>query len=192
MRSKHTEFGGPEVSKDALVYSFKDHWGGPKLRAVYVDQASRMIHFYNCHRPRKFLPVSEDEWFSCSVDELQRAFDVTIPLKVDSPPAMHVHTPSGIAIIIGRHAGYKEIRDIIQEFAPKSTPESETKAAMVSGIIIGALVGWYAGWKLLPLTPAGTFVGDDGTLIQYTMGGIVLGAASGFLLAWFVGRLRED
>jgi hypothetical protein len=182
MRSKHTEFGGPEVSKDALVYRFKDYWGGPKLRAVYVDQASRMIHFYNCHRPRKFLPVSEDEWFSCSVDELQRASDVVI-LKAEVPPLLHVQTPSGLAIIHGRHAGYKEIRDIIQEFAPQSTLEYETKTAMVLGIPFGAFVGFFAGWNLLP---------SDGDATQYIMGGIVLGAASGFLLAWFVGRLRED
>jgi len=54
---------------------------------------------------------------------------------------------------------------------------------MVLGIPFGAFVGFFAGWNLLP---------SDGDATQYIMGGIVLGAASGFLLAWFVGRLRED
>ena len=185
MRSTHTEIGWPEVSKDALCYVFTPICANDP-GTVIVDQPSRMVHFYNCHRPQQFLPVSKDEmkkWFSCSVDELQWAYSFG-----DNTPdgeCLHVHTTSGKAIITNRlglvtEDGYEEIRDIIKELAPIRNLKAETEFIQPMAILFGAFAGFFAGWNLLP---------SDGDATYYIMGGIVLGAASAFLLVWFAGRV---
>mgnify|MGYP006424046199 FL=1 len=60
----------PGISQDALVYRFNKV---SKSAAVYVDHTGQMLHFYNCHTPRKFLALTTSRWFSCTINELQGA-----------------------------------------------------------------------------------------------------------------------
>jgi len=172
----------PTISQDALVYRFNNL---SKSGAVYVDHAGQMLHFYNCHTPRKFLALTASRWFSCAINELQGAIPFTPPRRYggQSVESLHVLTTSGKAIIPGTETGYEEIRDIIRQLVPVTAPQASTEHPLMPlACLLGGIVGLIAGWYLTPSKS------NDETMTQYILFGTALGAATSGLLVWFAGR----
>ena len=172
----------PPISHDALVYRFNNL---SKSGAVYVDHTGQMLHFYNCHTPRKFLALTASRWFSCTINELQGAIPFTPPRRYggQSVESLYVLTTSGKAIISGTETGYEEIRDIIRQLVPVADPQASTEHPLMPlACLFGGIVGLIAGWYLAPSTS------NDETMAQYILFGTALGAATSGLLVWFAGR----
>ncbi len=172
----------PGISQDALVYRFNKV---SKSAAVYVDHTGQMLHFYNCHTPRKFLALTASRWFSCTINELQGAIPFTPPRRYggQSVESLYVLTTSGKAIISGTETGYEEIRDIIRQLVPVADPQASTEHPLMPlACLFGGIVGLIAGWQLTPSNS------NDETMTQYIFFGTAFGAATSGLLVWFAGR----
>jgi hypothetical protein len=127
----------PEMSSDSLVYRFNKKTGLGKTGTVYVDQAGRMLHFFNCHVPRGFWNLQPSKWFSCAFDELRAATAFKAPYVKRGasssysvnrgPESLTVVTVGGKAKIPGTATGYEEMWDIITELKPVADPEASTE-----------------------------------------------------------------
>ena len=164
----------PDIPADALVYRFSN---GMKSAAIHVDTAGRLIHFHNCHIPRRIL-ASAAEWFSCSVDDVQAAH--VFRYRGES---LTVVTSSGKAWIPATAAGYTELRDTIKELVPFARPGFSTDHQMMGMVYVcGALVGLFAGVLLTPRNSA------DSTLGLFVLAGAFLGVAGSYGLVWAADR----
>lgn len=169
----------PEIPQDAIVYRFSN---GVKPAAVYVDNASRAIHFYNCHAPRRFL-ASSSEWFSCGVDAILGAH--VFRYRGES---LTIVTTQGKALISATGLGYEELRDTVRELVPCSRPGFSTDHPMMGMVyLFGAIVGLFGGVLLTPRNAS------DATLGLFVLVGTIAGVAGSYLLVWAADRfLRKN
>ncbi len=169
----------PDIPDDVLVFRFPN---GLKSAAIHVDVAGRLIHFHNCHAPRKFLS-SAAEWFSCPVDDIQGCHDMASSLTVV--------TATGKAIIHhdeqwSSERGYKELRDTIQELVPFTRPGFSSDHPMMGYVyLFGAVAGLFGGAVLTPRNA------NDSTLGLFVLIGTILGVASSFLMVWTCDRFLK-
>jgi hypothetical protein len=57
----------PSIPDDALVCRF---WTGLKAVSIAVDSDAAVIHFENCHVPRRFLATAQT-WYSCPIGDVR-------------------------------------------------------------------------------------------------------------------------
>ena len=190
----------PEMSSDSLVYRFNKKIGLGKTGAVYVDQAGRMLHFFNCHVPRGFWNSQPSKWFSCAFDELRAVTAFKAPYVkrgADSsyrvnrgPESLTVVTVVGKAKIPGRATGYEEVRDIIKKLKPVAEAEASTEhPATRSALLWGSGVGLFSGLWYASLFP--NTANNDIILYLCVLVGPVVGIAGSCLLIWFAGRFLK-
>ena len=175
----------PEMSGDTLFYSF-EKLNKSGVGAVYVDPASRMLHFCNCHTHRGFWNVFASRWFSCAVDELRAAYAFKPPRtrrSDESHESLTVVTTGGKATIPGTAIGYRRMRAIIKEFKPVADPETATEhPGMLFALIGGAFIGFMFVY--------GTFDLRTTSDLYYVVGA-VLGAVIAWLLVRFGGHFLK-
>ena len=189
----------PEMSSDSLVYRFNKKIGLGKTGAVYVDQAGRMLHFFNCHLARGFWTLTASRWFSCAFDELRAVTAFKAPYvqrgagssyRVNrGSESLTVVTVGGKAKIPGTSTGYEEMRDIIKKLKPVADEDASTEhPATFFALLWGSIVGGIGG--LIVAQP--TVSTSDGDLFWGSLWiGAAVGIASSLLLIWFAGRFLK-
>jgi hypothetical protein len=161
--SARDSFGQPEISEGARVFHFPVM---SKAGAVYLDEEAGQIHFHNCHVPRKFL-ASEEEWFSCPLDELKGVH--VFRYRGES---ITVITPQGKVMIHDYGRNFAELRDLLKELVPKTTPGFSADHPMMGMVYLGgALAGLFGGVIATPRNAT------DSTMGLFVLCGSILGVA---------------
>lgn len=171
----------PDIPDDALIHRFRNGW---KSAAIYVDRSGQMVHFYNCHAPRRFLSLARG-WISCPVDEIL-AVHVYRGRRTRSE-SLTVVTANGKVMCFDSDASYKPLRDTLIQLAPDVGPEfakDHPLTHLVWGF--GAASGLFAGAYQTPIHAR------DWTLDWYILGGMFLGAAGAYVFTWSFNRISSS
>ncbi len=156
-------FGQPEMSESARVFHFPVM---SKAGAVYLDEEAGQIHFHNCHVPRRFL-AAEEEWFSCPIDEVKGVH--VFRYRGES---LTVVTATGKVVIQDFGRDFAELRDLLKELVPGTTPGFSADHPMMSMVYLGgALAGLFGGVIATPRNAT------DATMGLFVLGGSFLGVA---------------
>lgn len=156
-------FGQPEMSESTRAFHFSVM---SKAGAIYLDEEAGQIHFFNCHVPRRFL-ATEDEWFSCPLDELKGVH--VFRYRGES---LTVITALGKVVIQDSGRDFAELRDLLKELVPATTPGFSADHPMMSMVYLGgALAGLFGGVVATPRNAT------DSTMGLFVLGGPFLGVA---------------
>jgi hypothetical protein len=170
----------PDIPDDALVFRFPN---ARKSAAIHVDVAGRMIHFHNCHTPRKFV-LSGPVWFSCPVDDIHGCH--VFKYRGDAMSGYIATAAGKTPLIPGTEPAFQELRDTIQEVVPFPRPGRSADHPMVGMVyLFGALAGLFGGALLTPNNA------NDSTLRLFVLCGTILGAAGSILLVWTYDRFLK-
>lgn len=133
----------PKVSSNAVICEFST---GLNAAKVILDSEAGMVHFGNCHTPRKFL-ARTSEWYSCRISDLKGVY-----LFCLNGELLTVATDSGRANIPYRATHYQEIRQYLMEAAPANQPEFATDNPVMPMVYVGGgLIGVGVGVVLTAL-----------------------------------------
>ena len=167
-------FGQPDMSEGVRVFHFPVM---SKAGAVYIDEAAGLIHFRNCHVPRKFL-ASEEEWFSCPLDDLKGVH--VFRSRVES---VTIVTAEGKVVIPYYGRDFAELRDLLKELVPTTAPGFSADHPMMSMVYLGgALAGLFGGVVATPRNAT------DSTMGLFVLGGSILGVAGVHTVVVFADR----
>lgn len=160
----------PEIAASAISCSFATP---TDAAAVYLDADDGVIHFQNCHVPRRLI-ASASEWFTCRVDEI-----LAVHLFRYRGESLTIVTPEGKAVIPESGTGYAEFRDRIRQSVPFTQPGFSTDHPMMGFVyLLGALGGLFLGFLLTPQNSS------DATLGVFVLIGAFLGTVCSFVLVW--------
>jgi hypothetical protein len=168
----------PELSDDLLVYRFSQKHGaaGPESesdRAVIVDRGNQVIHFRNCHTPRRFFALRAQPLVSCQFDEILAAYRGRLRGAV----WVDVITPTGKARIprTDPEGVYEELTQQLLALAPNDLrAPAEEHPLMVPVYVAGGLGGMVPLLYLMPRNSSAAVMILAGLL------GIVLGIGAVF------------
>ncbi len=164
----------PDIPERALTYMFP---GIPKSGVVFVDTDDGLIHFKDCHVPRKFLS-SAQAWYSCPIGDLKGVH--VFRYRGES---LTVVTPTGKALIPATGDKYPELRKTLTGLVPHSQPGFSTDHPMMGMVYVaGALLGLFAGVFLTPRNAG------DSTLGLFVLTGTIFGVAGIHLLVYVADR----
>lgn len=133
----------PDRSDDALICRFT--WFGSRVRLAMADFGKKQIYFRNCHTPRKFLAVAQDE-FSCSFAELVAVY--RYQFRGDS---LTIVTTQGKALVPSTATDYEQLCARLPSCVPPNPPVVDTENPLVGIVYVaGALVGLFLGLVITP------------------------------------------
>jgi hypothetical protein len=168
----------PDRSNDLLVYTISRKQGaaGPGSesdRSVIVDRGNQVIHFRNCHTPRRFLALRAQPLVTCRFDEMLAAY------RGGSRGAVWVDviTPTGKAHIprTDPEGVFEELYQQLLALAPNDLrAPAEEHPLMVPVYVAGGLGGMVPLLYLMPKNSSAAVMILAGLL------GIVLGIAAVF------------
>ncbi len=165
----------PSMSVDADVYRFSN---GLKSAAVYLDHDAEVIHFHNCHVPRRFLAVT-DEWFSCPFTDLRGAH--IFRYRGES---ITVVTATGKALILPSGRDFNAICSVMKELVPRTQPGFSTDHPVIGMVyIFGTLAGLFLGVMLTPENAS------DAALGLFVLVGATAGFIASHAFVWANDRL---
>jgi hypothetical protein len=117
----------PHIPEDALACHFST---GVKSAAVYLDSDNGLIHFRDCHVPRRFL-ASAQPWYSCPVTDVKGVH--VFRYRGES---LTIVTATGKAQISAAATNYAELRELLNELVPVNQPGFSTDHPMMG--MVGA------------------------------------------------------
>lgn len=135
----------PTFSPNSLVCRYAGWMGKPV--SVIVDRDAGMIHFQNCHTPRKFWVLSAQPWFSCRFRDLVAAH----PFSHKGHRSLTIVTQSGKALVSENASNY----DSLCQAMTKSIPEggraitADHPALPVLHVFV-AIGGFFLGLSIAP------------------------------------------
>lgn len=133
----------PDHSDDALICRFT--WFGNRVRVAIVDFGKKQLYFRNCHTPRKFLAVAQDE-FSCSFAELVAVHRYQV--RGDS---LTIVTTQGKALVPSTATDYEPLCKRLPSCVPADPPVLDTENPLIGFVYVaGALVGLFLGLVITP------------------------------------------
>ena len=134
----------PVCSADALICRSTTVF--IKAQVVILDEPQKVIHFGNCHTPRRFLAWGE-KWRSCSLDEVVAAH----PFRHKGHESLTIVTKAGAALIPDSMENYSPLKDRLHRLLPPWHAGFSTDHPMMGMIYVGAaLVGLFVGVCLAP------------------------------------------
>ena len=130
-----------------------------------------MIHFQNCHTPRKLLS-SAQPWFSCPISDIKGLH--VFRYRGES---LTIVTAAGKALIPATSAGYEQLRQTLKQLVPRNEHGFSSDHPMMGmAYLAGALLGLFAGVMLTPKNA------NDSTLGVFAVVGSALGVVFIYLL----------
>jgi hypothetical protein len=158
----------PTISDDAIVCPFST---GIKSASIAVDPGAAVIHFENCHVPRRFLATAQT-WFSCPISDVR-----AVHRFIYDGESLTIVTATGKALIPATATNYLELREFITDAVPENQRGFATDHPMMGMVYVaGSLVGLFGGVFLTPRNSS------DSTLAVFVLSGTVLGVACSHLL----------
>jgi hypothetical protein len=168
----------PAFSDQALVCRLAGLFG--KAQVVILDESAGMIHFGNCHTPRRFLGTTE-RWRSCPISEVVAAH----PFASKGNESLTVVTQTGSALLYDGMENYRALRERLEAILPPwqagfsadhpMMPLIYVGAALV-GVIVGGAVGVWVGSRNpgdATWVEIGAFVGAL-VMVFLARGGVVM------------------
>ncbi len=166
----------PNISDDALIFCFQS---GSKVAAIYIDRPNQLIHFHNCHAPRRFLSMYS-EWYSCPITQIQAAFD----FRYRGQSSLTVVTTAGRALIAGTANDFDQLRAIMKELVPYAPYGYSLDHPLMGMVAVGgAFAGIMAGVSMTPVAA------PDSTLGMFVLAGAAGGIGVSYSLVWASERL---
>lgn len=160
----------PDIPDGALACRFST---GVKSASVSLDVDSGLIHFRDCHVPRRFL-ASAQPWFSCTLTDVKGVH--VFRYRGES---LTIVTAGGKALIPATATNYTELREMLDELVPFSQPGFSTDHPMMGMVYLaGALMGIFLGAFLTPRNSS------DSTMGLFVLAGAVLGVVASYLLVF--------
>lgn len=139
-----------------------------------------MVHFGNCHKPRRFLARTSG-WYSCKPSDLKGVY-----LFRYHGELLTVVTEFGRANIPFTATHYQKIRQYLMEAAPANHPEVATDNPVMPMVYVGgALLGMFGGIVLNNLlTPHSS----EMWMGLFSLIGAIVGVLSSHIFVLFAGR----
>ena len=139
-----------------------------------------MIHFENCHVPRRFGATAQT-WFSCPVSDVRGVHRFFYHGE-----SLTIVTATGKALIPAYATKYIELREFLTDAVPANQSGfSNDNPIMGFVYLAGALVGLFGGAFLTPRNSS------DSTLGVFVLFGTILGVAGSHLLIRLGDRLLK-
>ncbi|MFO0865620.1 MAG: hypothetical protein U0744_13375 [Gemmataceae bacterium] len=141
----------PSFSDQALVCRHTGLFG--KAQVAILDEMTGMIHFGNCHTPRRFLGTTE-RWRSCPIKEVIAAH----PFASKGHESLTVVTQAGNALLYDGMENYQAFRERLEALLPPWQAGYSAEHPMMGFIYVGAalvgvLLGGGAGVWIGPKNP---------------------------------------
>jgi hypothetical protein len=163
------------VHDDVFVCRFST---GFKSAAVVVDARESVIHFENCHVPRKNFATASAK-FSCPVSDIKAVHRFTYRGE-----SLTIVTATGKALVPSTATNYGRLCEYLRKAVPVNAPGfSADDPRMGFVYVAGALIGLGGGVFLTPRNSS------DFTLGMFVLVGTVLGVVGGHLLVRLGDRL---
>ncbi len=163
----HT-FDRPTIPENAIVCPF---FTGFKSASVAVDPGAALIHFENCHVPRRFF-AAKQTWFSCPISDVRGVH--RFHYRGES---LTIVTATGKAPIPATATNYLKLCEFLVEQVPANQSGFSTDHPMMGMVYLaGAFVGLFGGAFLTPRNSS------DSTLGKFVLFGAMLGVAGSHLL----------
>lgn len=161
-----TPAAAPDLSDDVLVYRFEKKAGAGEAgsdfeRAVILDRGNQVVHFWNCHSPRRFFAVRAQPLVTCRFDEVLAAYEG----RHRDAVWVDVITPTGKARIpkADPAGGFDDLCRQLRALAPDDRrAPAEEHPLMILVYVAGGLAGLVALLCALPRdsgAPATTLAG---------------------------------
>ncbi len=168
--------GQPHISEGSLTHIFPR---GLSSGAVIVDLNAGLIHFKNCHSPRKFWSWAQP-WFSCPITDIE-AVHVFSDRVCET---LTIVTATGKAVILCNGTDYLELMNKLKELVPYNQPGFATDNPMMSDVILaGAFVGIVAGVAFAAVLP-GPWSSYPSVMALGMLGGGSLGVFGIYMLVY--------
>lgn len=143
-----------------------------------------MIHFQNCHTPRKFFAVKAQSQFSCPLADLQTGSRYRPTIKGNTVDFVTIVTSVGQAHLPSTATNYELLCGILPDLIPPNSQKiSADRAALLERCAIGALVGALLGLSMI------TAKTSDSSVILHFLVGAVVGAALPFVTTLLMRRM---
>lgn len=166
------------IPDDAIVCRFPAGYANNKSGAIIVDPNQGVIHFENCHEPRRFLAMAES-WFTCPLSDVRGVH--RFQYRGES---LTIVTTKGKALVLSTASGYHCLCEYLLKAIPENQPGFATDHPMMGIVYIaGALVGMFSGVALTPNHSS------DTTFVLFFVLGTVLGVAGSYFLIFCGDRL---
>ncbi len=164
----------PHISEHERSYRFQN---GLLPAAVAIDEEQQVIHFFNCHAPRRMFATSQPR-FCCPLSDLLGIYLVSYPQG-----AFTVVTQQGKASIPSGYDGFLELRERLTSLVPRNAPRfAEDQPLMGMVYLGGACCGLLAGYVMTPDNA------NDSTLGLLMIMGAILGPIISHVLIVVVDR----
>jgi hypothetical protein len=169
------------IPDDAIVCRFSN---GRKPASIAVDIGGSVIHFKNCHVPRRFIASAQD-CFSCPISHV-----TGVHRFIYRGESLTIVTTMGKALIPATAGNYVELREFLTKAVSVNEPGFSTDHPMMGMVyLVGGFVG---GLFSVLLTPGNA---SESTLLVFILSGTILGVVGIHLLIRFghwLKTARED
>lgn len=161
-------------------------WRGKPV-SVIVDRAAGVIHFQNCHTPRKFLAIKAQSQFSCPLADLQDGYRYRKTYRGNTNDFVTIVTSVGKAHLSSTATNYESLCGILPDLIPPGSQSISTDHPVVlERCAIGALVGAVLGISMI------TTKTSDSSVVLHLLVSIVVGATLPFVATLLTRRMRNS
>lgn len=168
------------IPHDAIACRFSSGFANTKSGAVIVDPKQGVIHFENCHVPRRFLAMAEP-WFTCPLSDVRGVH--RFQYRGES---LTIVTTKGKALVLATASDYSRLCEYLLKAIPENQPGFATDHPMMGMVYLaGALIGMFGGFALTTNRTSNTTFG-----LIFVFGS-VLGVAGSHFLIFCADRLLK-